>query len=400
MPVQRDDHARDRVLVDVGADERHLALQLGELATAASRAARGLAARPRPGLGGLAGDLRARLDDRDHRRRLGCPARVEIAAARACAAAISWSSASIVARVDRRRRRRMSRAERVALALERGDAATRRPRARAGFCCGATFTRAARGVEQVDGLVGELAAGDVAAERRTAAVDRLVADDDAVGLLVAVRAGRGASVMATSSLGSSTLTGWKRRSSAASFSKYFLYSVQVVAAMVRSSPRASAGLSRLAASPPPAAPPAPMSVWASSMKRMIGFGEPFTSSMTSFSRFSNSPFTLAPAWSEAEVEARGARRPAARSGTSPVDDRQREALDERGLADARLADDDRVVLPAPREDVDHLPDLALAAEDRVDLALARLVGERRGEARERLAAGGACPASARREGCS
>ena len=51
--------------------------------------------------------------------------------------------------------------------------------------------------------------------------------------------------------GSSTFTGWKRRSRAASFSKYFLYSAQVVAAMVRSSPRASAGLRRFAASPPP-----------------------------------------------------------------------------------------------------------------------------------------------------
>ena len=59
--------------------------------------------------------------------------------------------------------------------------------------------------------------------------------------------------------GSSTFTTWKRRVSAASFSKYFLYSAQVVAAMVRSSPRASAGFSRLAASPCPAGPPAPIS---------------------------------------------------------------------------------------------------------------------------------------------
>ncbi len=57
--------------------------------------------------------------------------------------------------------------------------------------------------------------------------------------------------MAIGSLGSSTFTTWKRRVSAASFSKYFLYSAQVVAAMVRSSPRASAGFSRLAASPWP-----------------------------------------------------------------------------------------------------------------------------------------------------
>ena len=55
--------------------------------------------------------------------------------------------------------------------------------------------------------------------------------------------------IACASPGSSTLTTWKRRESAGSFSKYFLYSDHVVAAMVRSSPRARAGLSRLAASP-------------------------------------------------------------------------------------------------------------------------------------------------------
>ena len=60
--------------------------------------------------------------------------------------------------------------------------------------------------------------------------------------------------MAVGFVGSSTLTTWKRRARAASFSKYFLYSAQVVAAMVRSSPRARAGLSRLAASPWPGLP--------------------------------------------------------------------------------------------------------------------------------------------------
>ncbi len=44
--------------------------------------------------------------------------------------------------------------------------------------------------------------------------------------------------IAVASLGSSTFTTWNRRVSAASFSKYFLYSAQVVAAMVRNSPRA------------------------------------------------------------------------------------------------------------------------------------------------------------------
>src|SRR4030095_14962998 len=59
-------------------------------------------------------------------------------------------------------------------------------------------------------------------------------------------------LMATGSVGSSTLTTWKRRASAASRSKYFLYSAQVVAAIVRSSPRARAGFSRFAGAPCPA----------------------------------------------------------------------------------------------------------------------------------------------------
>ncbi len=86
--------------------------------------------------------------------------------------------------------------------------------------------------------------------------------------------------MAFSSLGSSTWTTWKRRVRAGSFSMCFLYSAQVVAATVRSVPRASAGFSRLAASPVPAAPPAPTRVCASSMNRMIGLAEAWTSSMT------------------------------------------------------------------------------------------------------------------------
>ena len=60
----------------------------------------------------------------------------------------------------------------------------------------------------------------------------------------------------------------------------FLYSAQVVAAMVRSVPRANAGFNKLAASPVPAAPPAPIKVWASSINKMMGFSEDCTSSMT------------------------------------------------------------------------------------------------------------------------
>src|SRR5699024_6137661 len=69
--------------------------------------------------------------------------------------------------------------------------------------------------------------------------------------------------------GSSTCTGSKRRSSAASFSMCLRYSSNVVAPMVCSSPRANFGLSKDAASIAPSAAPAPTKVWISSMNKMI-----------------------------------------------------------------------------------------------------------------------------------
>ena len=57
------------------------------------------------------------------------------------------------------------------------------------------------------------------------------------------------------------------------------------------------------------------------------------------------------------------------------DDPLREALDDRGLADSGLADQDRVVLRTAREDLDHAPDLLVAADDRVELAGLRERGE-------------------------
>ena len=59
--------------------------------------------------------------------------------------------------------------------------------------------------------------------------------------------------------GSSTITGEKRRASAPSRS-ILRYSASVVAPIIRSSPRASIGLSMLAASIAPSAAPAPSTV--------------------------------------------------------------------------------------------------------------------------------------------
>ena len=58
-------------------------------------------------------------------------------------------------------------------------------------------------------------------------------------------------------------------------------------------------------------------------------------------------------------------------GHVAADDPLGEALDDRGLADAGLADQHGVVLRAPAEHLDHAADLVVAADHRVELALAR-----------------------------
>ena len=64
-------------------------------------------------------------------------------------------------------------------------------------------------------------------------------------------------------------------------------------------------------------------------------------------------------------------------------DAQRQALDHRRLADTGFAGEDRVVLPAAGQDIDHLPDLDIAAENGIDLAALGLGGEVDGELIER-----------------
>ena len=103
--------------------------------------------------------------------------------------------------------------------------------------------------------------------------------------------------MVCSSVGSSTITGWNRRSRAASRSMYLRYSSRVVAPMHWSSPRASGGLRMLAASIAPSAAPAPTSVCSSSMKRIASLVAR-SSSMIFLSRSSNSPRYFVPATSD------------------------------------------------------------------------------------------------------
>ena len=103
--------------------------------------------------------------------------------------------------------------------------------------------------------------------------------------------------MVSSTVGSATKIGWKRRAKAASFSTCLRYSSSVVAPMQCSSPRASAGFNRLDASMAPSPLPAPISVCISSMNRMMPPSAEVTSARTAFSRSSNSPRYFAPAMS-------------------------------------------------------------------------------------------------------
>src|ERR1700722_15792309 len=55
-------------------------------------------------------------------------------------------------------------------------------------------------------------------------------------------------------------------------------------------------------------------------------------------------------------------------GHIALDDSPRKAFDDRGLADAGLADQHRVILGAAREDLDHAANFLFASDDRIDLA--------------------------------
>ena len=121
--------------------------------------------------------------------------------------------------------------------------------------------------------------------------------------------------MVSSTLGSSTMTGWKRRSRAGSFS-IWRYSSRVVAPIQCSSPLASMGFNILPASMEPSVLPAPTIVWISSMKRMISPSDSATSFKTAFRRSSNSPLYLAPAIS-APISRANTRLSLRESGTSP-----------------------------------------------------------------------------------
>ena len=144
--------------------------------------------------------------------------------------------------------------------------------------------------------------------------------------------------------------------------------------MQRSSPRASAGLSMLPASIAPSAAPAPTSVCSSSMKRITAPSDDVTSLRTALSRSSNSPRYLLPATIAPRSSAIDALVLEAFGHVTRCDP-LREPLGDGGLADAGLADEHRVVLGPARQHLDDAADLVVAADDRVELAPPRRLGE-------------------------
>ena len=99
----------------------------------------------------------------------------------------------------------------------------------------------------------------------------------------------------SSTVGSATITGWKRRAKAASFSTYLRYSSRVVAPIQCNSPRAKAGLIKFAASMAPSVFPAPTNVCISSTKSITSPNEADISLRMPFKRSSNSPLNFVPA---------------------------------------------------------------------------------------------------------
>ena len=174
--------------------------------------------------------------------------------------------------------------------------------------------------------------------------------------------------MVSSTVGSETNTGWKRRASAASFSMCLRYSSSVVAPTQCSSPRASAGFSRLPASMAPSALPAPTMVCSSSMNRMMRPPSACTSGQHGLQALLELAAILGAGDQRAHVE-RQQLLVLEALGHVALDDALRQAFGDGGLADAGLADQDGIVLGAAGEHLDGAADLLVAADDGIDLAL-------------------------------
>ena len=168
--------------------------------------------------------------------------------------------------------------------------------------------------------------------------------------------------------------GWKRRSSAGSFSMFLRYSSSVVAPMHCSSPRASAGLSMLLASIAPSAAPAPTTVCSSSRNSTIWplrLADLVHDALQAL-------LELAPELGAGHQRAHVQRQqapPAQVLRHVALGDLEGQPLGDGRLADAGVADQHRVVLGAPGQNLDGALDFLVAPDHRVNLVFPRQLGQ-------------------------
>ena len=143
--------------------------------------------------------------------------------------------------------------------------------------------------------------------------------------------------------------------------------------MQRSSPRASAGLSRLAASLPPSAAPAPIDgvELVDEQDHVAGVLDFFQQGFEAFLEFAAE---LGAGHERAHIERDHAAILEALRHVG-LDDAESEPFGDGGFADAGFADEHGVVLGAARQDLDHAANFLVAADHRVDLALAGALDE-------------------------
>ena len=189
--------------------------------------------------------------------------------------------------------------------------------------------------------------------------------------------------MVSSTVGSDTKIGWKRRASAASFSTCLRYSSSVVAPTQCSSPRASAGFEQVRG-----VHGAVGLAGADQGVHLVDEQDDLAVRGLDLGEHGLEPLLeLAAIFGagdqRAEVERQHLLVLQALRHVA-VDDAVREAFDDRRLADAGLADQHGVVLGAAGQHLDGAPDLLVAADHRIELALGGGLGEVAGVALQRV----------------
>ena len=183
--------------------------------------------------------------------------------------------------------------------------------------------------------------------------------------------------------GSPTKTGWKRRSSAASFSMCLRYSSSVVAPTAAQLAAREHRLEHVRG-----VDGALGRARADDRVQLVDEDDDLALRVRDLLEHGLQPLLELAAVLRAGEQAADVERPDAlalqRLGHVARDDPLREPLDDRGLADAGLADQDGVVLRAAREHLDDAADLLVAADDRVELPALGGLGQVAPELRERL----------------